>query len=425
MAQRAIREYDGKTMMARLLEEYSDGKHRIENRFVQITPETDFKKLGKKYPWLLKQKLVVKPDQLIKRRGKNKLLLLNASFKDAESWITKRMNKNITVQNVTGKLTHFIVEPFIIHNEEDEYYVCIRSVRKGDEILFYHHGGINVGDVDTKSEKLLVPVSSKTDQKEIKKILRNVPEGRKKLIAGFIHALFSFYSDLNYAYLEINPFIVVKNRVVPLDMAAKIDDTGEFESGSKWGKIVFPAPFGRTLGREEAYIKNLDSKTGASLKLTILNPKGRVWTLVAGGGASVVYADTISDLGFGKELANYGEYSGNPSEEFTYQYAKTVLDLMTREKNPKGKTLIIGGGIANFTDVAKTFKGIIRALKDYQKKLMENRVKIYVRRGGPNYQQGLKMMKDLGSTLGVPVEVYGPETHMTRIVSMGLKGGRK
>ncbi len=35
---------------------------------------------------------------------------------------------------------------------------------------------------------------------------------------------------------------------------------------------------------------------------------GRVWTMIAGGGASVAYADTISDLGFGAELANYGEY---------------------------------------------------------------------------------------------------------------------
>jgi len=34
-------------------------------------------------------------------------------------------------------------------------------------------------------------------------------------------------------------------------------------------------------------------QTGASLKLTILNPKGRIWTMVAGGGASVIYADTV------------------------------------------------------------------------------------------------------------------------------------
>ena len=41
---------------------------------------------------------------------------------------------------------------------------------------------------------------------------------------------------------------------------------------------------------QEAYIADLDSKSGASLKLTVLNKKGRIWTMVAGGGASVIYA---------------------------------------------------------------------------------------------------------------------------------------
>jgi hypothetical protein len=170
-----------------------------------------------------------------------------------------------------------------------------------------------------------------------------------------------------------------------------------------------------------SYSKDLDSKTGASLKLTVLNPEGRVWTMVAGGGASVIFADTITDLGYMSELANYGEYSGDPSEDFTYFYAKTILDLMTRKPNPKGKFLLIGGGIANFTDVASTFKGIIRALTEYQRLLQENKVKIYVRRGGPNYQQGLSQMRELGQKLGVPIEVYGPETHMTKIVSTALE----
>lgn len=35
-------------------------------------------------------------------------------------------------------------------------------------------------------------------------------------------------------------------------------------------------------------------QTSSSLKFTVLNPKGRIWTMVAGGGASVIYADTVS-----------------------------------------------------------------------------------------------------------------------------------
>ncbi len=40
-----------------------------------------------------------------------------------------------------------------------------------------------------------------------------------------------------------------------------------------------------------------------------------MWTMVAGGGASVVYSDAITAQGYA--LANYGEYSGAPSESQT------------------------------------------------------------------------------------------------------------
>ena len=78
-------------------------------------------------------------------------------------------------------------------------------------------------------------------------------------------------------------------------------------------------------------------------------------------------ADTVGDLGFADELGNYGEYSGAPSETQTYEYARTLLQCMAAggvHASGKGKVLIIGGGIANFTDVAKTFTGVIKALRE-------------------------------------------------------------
>ena len=90
---------------------------------------------------------------------------------------------------------------------------------------------------------------------------------------------------------------------------------------------MWPAPFGRDLTKDEAYIQKLDGSTGASLKLTVLNAEGRIWTMVAGGGASVVYSDAIAAHGFAHELANYGEYSGAPTEGQTYEYAKTIREF--------------------------------------------------------------------------------------------------
>ena len=67
-----------------------------------------------------------------------------------------------------------------------------------------------------------------------------------------------------------------------------------------------------------------------------------------------------ADLGFSSELGNYAEYSGAPNTAETYLYAKTLLDCATANADGRARALVVGGGIANFTDVAATFKGIIK-----------------------------------------------------------------
>ena len=309
-----------------------------------------------------------------------------------------------------------------------------------------------------------------------KSLLSKVPAGVHNVLVDFISRLYAVYVDCQFTYLEINPLVVIPNKEVTsadvyfLDLAAKIDQTAEFECGVKWaiarspaalgtparaakdGKVSvdagppmdFPAPFGREMSKEEAYIAEMDAKTGASLKLTILNSTGRVWTLVAGGGASVVYADAIASAGFASELANYGEYSGAPTETQTFHYARTVLDPMLRAPmHAEGKVLFIGGGIANFTNVsislenrldnnsltrlpqvASTFKGVIRALREVAPLLIEHKVQIWVRRAGPNYQEGLKNIKAVSIELGLDMHVFGPEMHVSGIVPLALVPGK-
>lgn len=244
---------------------------------------------------------------------------------------------------------------------------------------------------------MLIPVdlSQYPSNEELAKgLLSKVPKGVHNVLVDFISRLYAVYVDCQFTYLEINPLVVIPNsagdgaEVHFLDLAAKLDQTAEFECGVKWaiarapaalgipmlpgktdGKVTidagppmeFPAPFGREMSKEEAYIAEMDAKTGASLKLTILNSKGRVWTLVAGGGASVVYADAIASAGFASELANYGEYSGAPTETQTFHYARTVFDLMLKAPmHPDGKVLFIGGGIANFTNVSSIGDSVLR-----------------------------------------------------------------
>lgn len=468
MSSKAIREYDAKLLLAYWLERappvapHATVKTNFQYpaaRVAQVSwdSETNTITPDNKIPnWVSTSKLVAKPDQLIKRRGKAGLLALNKSWPEARQWIAERAGKPQKVEAVTGTLNNFIVEPFLPHPSNTEYYVCVSSQREGDRILFTHEGGIDIGDVDAKALVLDIPVNKPfpTRQDIAATLLTHVPAVKKDTLIDFLIRLYSVYVDLHFAYLEINPLVVLdavdggEPTIHYLDMAAKLDQTAESICGPKWAiardlsvyegggaittkgatvsadrgpPMVWPAPFGRDLTKEEAYIQKLDGSTGASLKLTVLNAEGRIWTMVAGGGASVVYSDAIAAHGYANELANYGEYSGAPTEGQTYEYAKTIIDLITRgTPRPDGKILIIGGGIANFTNVAATFKGIIRALKEYKNQLISHNVKIFVRRGGPNYQEGLKAMRLLGESLGVPIRVFGPDTHITEIVPLAL-----
>ncbi|MFH1393895.1 MAG: ATP citrate lyase citrate-binding domain-containing protein [Candidatus Micrarchaeota archaeon] len=425
MARRKLREYDAKRLLAENMKEASDGELQYVSTCVQVAQDTDMDKLGKENAWLKSMKLVVKPDMLFGRRGKNNLILLNASWEEAKKFIREKMNSEVEIRGVKGALTHFLVEPFVPHNEE--YYFSILSKRDEDAISFSVAGGMDVEENWEKMVHVTVPTGGEPDAKEIEKGLSNLSEEKRAKTAIFIQSCYRVFRDLDFTLMEFNPFTYDEDgSPFPLDMRGELDDTAEFKDWKKWGKIDFPRPFGRKLYPEEQFVSELDSKSGSSLKLTLLNPEGRIWTMVAGGGASVIYADTIVDLGMGHELANYGEYSGDPNAEETYLYAKTLLDLATRNADGKPRALIIGGGIANFTDVAKTFTGIIRALREYKDKMKAAGIRIYVRRGGPNYQTGLKLMRGLGNELGIPIEVHGPEAQMTNIVPMAIdyvKGG--
>ncbi len=46
------------------------------------------------------QKLVVKPDQLIKRRGKLGLIKVNATYDEVKAWVNERLGKDLKVSEL-------------------------------------------------------------------------------------------------------------------------------------------------------------------------------------------------------------------------------------------------------------------------------------------------------------------------------------
>ncbi len=65
--------------------------------------------------------------------------------------------------------------------QEEEFYVCIYATREGDHVLFHHEGGVEVGDVDSKAQKLMVAVDDKLSEDQItEQLLTHVPDDKKE-----------------------------------------------------------------------------------------------------------------------------------------------------------------------------------------------------------------------------------------------------
>ena len=62
----------------------------------------------------------------------------------------------------------------------------------------------------------------------------------------------------------------------------------------------------------------------------------------------------------------------------------------------------------------------MHALKEYRDAILAANMHVWVRRAGPNYQSGLKLIRRECEKLEIPVEVFGPERNMTEIIPMAI-----
>lgn len=326
--------------------------------------------------WLSsKQTYVVKVDQGVKKRAKQGLLAIDVPVSNIKNEIENLHKKGYA---------QFLVEPFVKHDVKEEKYVSLERVRDGIMVRYSTKGGVDIEE--HLNFVVSTTVSSSRDTKKIDDIARAL-----SIPVELFAKIFTFFDDMYISFLEVNPLVVVGNNIFFLDLAIEVDSAGEFFVKNGWTQEDFAKDSRKTKTPEELAVIKLNENSQASLKLDVLNPNGSLFTLFSGGGASITLADEAYNEGFGKELANYADYSGNPSQEETYLYTKELLSLLKKSK-ARRKALIIAGGVANFTNIKRTFTGIIQALQEEVETLQREKIKIFVRRPGPNQEEGLAMM---------------------------------
>lgn len=391
MSQTPIREYDAKHIVFNHLQQSYNG--------YLIQSLTDLEKVPE-------GKRVIKPDQLFGKRGKHGLIGVNLD----KAWLQVRLadylNKSTTIDGKTDALHTFLVEPFVPHT--DEYYIAIKATRDADVIYFSTQGGVEVEENRDNVIEIAVDQLAPLNVE----LLTAVPAQ----LHAFVMKLFDVYRTHWFVYLEVNPFVFDAGGTIHcLDMVAKVDNCESYRQPS-WKDIDRIKPFGTKSYPQEEFIAAVDAKTGASLKLTIINPQGRIRLILGGGGASVITMDSLANKWLMSEIANYGELSGNPDTDSNQAYVRTIIESMLA--NPADKQyLCLVGWIANFTNIAALCKPFAALIHEYAAQFKAKNITILARRGGINDIQWLAMIRKACETHAIPYTIHDADHYLTDIFS--------
>ena len=374
MARVKLTEFRAKTLL-------SDSYEGIEIRLESIAGDVEKFQEDKNY--------IIKVDQGIKKRGKQGLIKLNVTKDEAKM--------AVEALAAMGSYERFIAEPMVPHDESEERYISIDRIRNGYRILYSARGGVEIEE----------------HPEEIKRYddIRDVPLPQK-----FLNHVTEIMMREHLSFIEINPLVVREQNCILLDAAVLADSSGEWQASWNENDVVDV----KQKVHSEQIIEELNNNSPASFSFRLLNSDGAIWLLLSGGGASITIADEAANRKKAHLIGNYGEYSGGPSREETQLYTEAVLEQMFASSASK-KALIIAGGVANFTDIKKTFEGVIDALTKHLHALKEAEVRVYVRRGGPNEREGLKIMKDFLNRHSILGSMHGSEAILTTVVDEALE----
>jgi len=374
---------------------------------VVVSSVEELSKLGEANDWLKNSQLVVKAHEALGSRFKLGLVKVGLDLKGAQAAAQDMLGRQ--VGSIT--ITQVIVSEMIPH--QDEYYVAVKSTREGAEVLVASCGGIEVEANWARVKKLPVEVGDSPSGEALGALAKEAQFSGPMInkVAGFAGKLFACFDNEDAQYLEVNPVVVRESdgELVALDAVTLLDADAKFRH-SDW-TFPFAAEFGRAYTKEELDVMAVDSKIKGSVKFIEI-PGGDTAMLPAGGGASVYYSDAV--VARGGKLANYAEYSGDPADWAVEVLTDKVCSL------PGIRSIIVGGAIANFTDVKKTFGGIIAGFRKAKEEGKLNGVKIWVRRGGPREKEGLDAMRALRDE-GFDIHVYDRHTPLTDIVDKAIQ----
>lgn len=287
---------------------------------------------------------------------------------------------------------------------EKEHYLAITfSTESGTPILLYsQHGGIDIEELNEKNpeslQQIILPVADMIPSDLLTQITELCPEAKSRhAFIKVVEKLYACFRDNDAKLVEINPLFEVNHQFICGDAKVILDDDALFRHDFDFAKRT-----GQRLATDiEVEAKKInDSDHRGIAGKTFIQLDGDIGVLASGGGASVTAMDAL--ISYDAKPANYTEYSGNPSHEKVKQLTKLTLSL------PHLNGLWIVGGIANFTSIYETLRGVMDAIIE-----VKPTFPIVIRRAGPEQKRAFDMVREESKKHGLDIEIYDENTPLT------------
>lgn len=346
-------------------------------KLYEIEAKKILEKRGLKVPEKEGDSYVVKAQVLASDRKKHGGIKFAESREEAEKIAEEMKGSKIQGHEINDVL---IEEQIDI---QEEYYIAFLwdTESRRPVMLFSEDGGSGIEDREVRK----IELSEENNFEELEEDLRPVAE-----------KLFEAFLEEDIEFLEVNPLAFDGENFVVVDAMIELEDDASFRH--EWN---FPerTEFAREKTEREIKAEKIDEDDhrGVAGKYTEL--EGNIGMMLAGGGASLTNMDALIEAG--GEPANYTEYGGNPPTEKVYRLSKVIIS-----KNLNG--LLHVGGTANNTNILRTMKGFIQALREEKPDYP-----IVIRRDGPQADEAFELLREVKEELGLDMELYRNDLPMT------------
>ncbi|MHB8904080.1 MAG: ATP citrate lyase citrate-binding domain-containing protein, partial [Patescibacteria group bacterium] len=211
--------------------------------------------------------------------------------------------------------------------------------------------------------------------------------------------------------LEVNPLIIAgdksnpdKQNIFALDAVTMIDDDARIAPSKIY---TARGAMGRPLTERESAAHLIDRDDHRGKAGSYVELDGNIGMMTFGGGGSTITAETVFALGM--KPANLTDIGGNPPAEKMNKISKIILS------KPGLKAVLVCGGTASNTRIDVTLgEGLVSAIEEMKKDgtFPEGLVWV-VRRSGPEYQKGLKMLYECFVKNNIEGVIYDSELPLT------------